>query len=461
MPHAPQRRLDGPGDQHAREVPCAAPTAVTPAGALLALQATAGNRAVTAMLVARDETKQARYQAGEALTSVDDVMKQRIANAAYTTPEERDAREARFIDSLKMLIGDAGTVRTVIDSKLPVKARPSQNEIDEAVAELTTLADTTTGPDRSWSGLFAKVTARFGMKDPRTTAASMLLGKADEGLGSAMRAELAQELADEPEGAKFGAKLKDKDRKRFAGALRKLPSMQDLAVMHENKSRVPGAEGAAEDAEWKDGKALIDNAVKMDPTGKNEVGPLPAAHLMYQRVEDADAIIRRMAEDTVIGRMDPPKVHVRAQDNDEFRAYENLGGIHVAANEPTHVVVHETGHWIEDHAPKEHFRDVQRLMHKRHEIAGGGAAGKGEGSDKTEGRYLGKYPATGKYTSSAYKHGSTEVTSMTMEYLANPKRFDTMLDKDPVQAAVILRALAPAAYDAEGDLREFDEYLPS
>jgi hypothetical protein len=51
--------------------------------------------------------------------------------------------------------------------------------------------------------------------------------------------------------------------------------------------------------------------------------------------------------------------------------------------------------------------------------------------------------------------------SMTVEYLANPKKLTDMVEKDPLQAAIVLRALQPAAYDHEGDLRQFDKFMPS
>jgi hypothetical protein len=79
-----------------------------------------------------------------------------------------------------------------------------------------------------------------------------------------------------------------------------------------------------------------------------------------------------------------------------------------------------------------------------------------------EGRYRGEYAATGKYTSSAYGNaGSTEATSMTLEFLSDPYRVKTMIEEDPQQTAIVLRGLRPKEYAQTPELRDFDHFLPA
>lgn len=88
-------------------------------------------------------------------------------------------------------------------------------------------------------------------------------------------------------------------------------------------------------------------------------------------------------------------------------------------------------------------------------------AGHGEIFTREEGRYRGEYAATGQYTSSSYGDmGSTEATSMTLEFLSDPDRVKTMIEKDPQQTAIVLRGLRPKEYAQSPELREFDVFLP-
>jgi hypothetical protein len=73
------------------------------------------------------------------------------------------------------------------------------------------------------------------------------------------------------------------------------------------------------------------------------------------------------------------------------------------------------------------------------------------------GRYRGHYPVTGRYTS-RQSAGSTEVASMTIEYLGDPSKAKQMIDKDPVQAAIVLRRLMPNAFKTLPD--NLKAYLP-
>ena len=68
-------------------------------------------------------------------------------------------------------------------------------------------------------------------------------------------------------------------------------------------------------------------------------------------------------------------------------------------------------------------------------------------------------PATGLYSARYYEGGSTEVMSMTMEYFSQPAKAQYLLDRDPVQAAIILRAIIPREFSARVP-RELQDLLP-
>jgi hypothetical protein len=267
-------------------------------------------------------------------------------------------------------------------------------------------------------------------------------------------------------GAAFGTEPTKAERAAFSKALRKLPSLTAMAAAHggDPSAIVTGPASPV----WQNGGTLADGIVE-DPTDSKKQAIPPKKQLrkpidngtFRSRVIKADQTIRTLVEAEILGALPRPTVKVHPQSESKFRAYQGGTEVHVAADEPTDIIVHEVGHYIERNGPLESWADIQKLMQSRHGAAGGGTvAGKGPSSGKKEGRYAGAYAATGKYTSRAYSSGDTEVMSMSMEYLANPKKFDKLLDKDPVQAAIVLRGLQPAAYAAEGSLRNFDRFLP-
>jgi hypothetical protein len=95
---------------------------------------------------------------------------------------------------------------------------------------------------------------------------------------------------------------------------------------------------------------------------------------MYPRIVAADAILKRMTESNVLDKLTPPIVQVRPLDSSKFRAFQNGNTVNVASDEETPVVVHETGHYIEEKGGLQAWADIQKLMHQRHEAEGGGAA---------------------------------------------------------------------------------------
>ncbi|MDI9340871.1 MAG: DUF4157 domain-containing protein [Sediminibacterium sp.] len=185
-----------------------------------------------------------------------------------------------------------------------------------------------------------------------------------------------------------------------------------------------------------------------------------------KNVMKADHFIKLMVEPSVLGQVKRPliRVHLRNQMTPYrphgFRAFHNnQGEVHVAQDEDVQTLVHEMGHHIEDELPILAWSDIQKLL-------------EGRNLDKSKSTYIylhsyseqrfgGEYAATGKYTSKYYEGGATEVTSMTSEYLSHPQRFKDLIEKDPQQAAVILRILRPHEFSQVKALKKFQKYLPN
>jgi hypothetical protein len=455
----------------------------SPADALLGLQRTAGNRAVARLVAERslqrdktkDQTQEGRVKAGEAAPTLPSVIDTRAGDKNYPDDRLGELRAAVFSAQLRKLVGDAKLVKAEADRikadqekfwarvKAPEKAAehiPQAADIQAVVDALVKILDAAATPgDQTFTAIDLKANAAFAGSKAKLALAQALMQAASAGHEGEAVKQRAAELSGRPEGAQWGKKLSNTQRKEWSKALRKLPAVQDLAGMHKAKATSPAARANA-DAQWKGGTGLIDTAVRTDAQGKNPA-KLPASDPMHAKIVAADAIIRRLVEAAVLGRLTPPIVHIHPQNDDDFRAYQGGNEVHLASNEPVWIVVHETGHYLESRGDKRSWVDIQRLLHTRHEAAGGGVAVAGSGNDKAEGRYRGDYKATGKYTSSIYKDGATEVMAMSVEYLANPKRFATLLDDDPLQAAIVIRALQPTAYAAEPDLAKFNAFMPS
>jgi hypothetical protein len=152
------------------------------------------------------------------------------------------------------------------------------------------------------------------------------------------------------------------------------------------------------------------------------------------------------------------------KDANTFRAFTSGTEVHLAQNEEKAIIVHEIGHYLEKNLPIEVWSDISKLILARDIQATGrpAASTKAVGSrgDPEEGGFAGEYPATGPYTSRAYTTGDTEVMSRTVELLSRPADTVKMIDKDPVQTALILRGLRPEEYAEMTELRPFDKYLP-
>lgn len=269
--------------------------------------------------------------------------------------------------------------------------------------------------------------------------------------------------------------LTKSQKKAFAAALKSMPTIQYLLEKHKSK------ETPISIAQWANGGFLSDNiteSTKNDKTPPTDGTVNPRTDIdngkFKRRVDDADQYVRTLVEPHLLAEIPRPGIIVHLKYSgglhksvNTFRAFQSGHEVNVAQDEGTPTIVHEVGHYLEDNLPSELWHDIHIMLRARHlasvQKSGKeyGKVGHGESGMRGEGRYRGDYAATGKYTSSAYGGaGSTEMTSMTMEFLADPDRVKTMIEQDPQQTAIILRGLRPREYAQTQALRAFDQYIP-
>ncbi|MBQ20003.1 MAG: hypothetical protein CMD31_04550 [Flavobacteriales bacterium] len=162
-----------------------------------------------------------------------------------------------------------------------------------------------------------------------------------------------------------------------------------------------------------------------------------------------------------------------------FRAFANDSGnqVNVGLDEKIEVLMHEMGHLIENNLGTKEWLDIESLLHMRHNNAPGGnhlshvydtgimAQGVAlllPGQARSEPAYKGNMPATGRYSAKYYDWGSTEVMSMTIEHFGSPQKALNLIQKDPLQAAIILRSLQPAQFQqyVVGAVPQVTNWLP-
>jgi hypothetical protein len=266
----------------------------------------------------------------------------------------------------------------------------------------------------------------------------------------------------------------------FTAALKKMPTIQHLLEMHES-GKMP-----LSISQWKEGGLLSDNITESNKNSLDTPTDGTANPREYidngefkQRVDDADHYIRTFVEPHLLEKLPRPRIIVHLkysespsnfvlhQKENRFRAFQAGAAVHLAQDDNTSTIVHEVGHYLEDYLPSEFWHDLQ-IMHRARHVTSVEKSGKmvekaghGDIFAREEGRYRGEYAATGKYTSSSYEGGgSTEATSMTLEFLSDPRRVKRMIEKDPQQTAIVLRGLRPKEYAQTAELREFDVFLP-
>jgi hypothetical protein len=265
----------------------------------------------------------------------------------------------------------------------------------------------------------------------------------------------------------------------WSNLLRQLPTVAHLL----DPTRVPPplAQDAAGNplvqnrvAAWHGGPAINLTTNLQYSAGRDRpTGPVPPGDSIYRRVQDADRLLRIMVEPAVLAQVAPPTIFVRNTGLKQFgatyagffRAYQDAHSIHIAEGEAVDQIVHEVGHYLEQELPSETWHDIQLLLRHRHDLhrqaTGKTRLGHGSLFMASEGRFRGAYPATGRYTSTVYAAGANEVLSRSVESLARPDTARQLIDRDPQQAALILRRLLPGEYANQPALRYYDHFLPN
>lgn len=224
---------------------------------------------------------------------------------------------------------------------------------------------------------------------------------------------------------------------------------------------------------WRNGGRLQDNINEVDDGNFVTRDRSERNNGNFNRkVAKADSFIRQAVDLMVLGNIDRPAIQVHLRNKMAvyrpwgFRAYYSNDNVHVAQDEDTDIIVHEVGHHIENSdraiGAGGPMQDIDVLLRSRNE--NNATAGYIFPWSFKEQRYSGDYPATGRYTSKHYAHGSTEVMSMSLEYLSHPQKFRRLIQQDPQQAAIILRIIQPAQFgnlnlNPQGN-HDYAQYLP-
>jgi Domain of unknown function (DUF4157) len=194
----------------------------------------------------------------------------------------------------------------------------------------------------------------------------------------------------------------------------------------------------------------------------------------HKRIAAAVEIVCSLVEQRTLAKIPEPVIFVhlakdrsllqKIQEGDfsaakKLRAYSSgyEKAIHIDRTDPVETIVHEIGHQLEDQLPSETWLDIHRMLRGRHQQAVTGGApddlvaiypGHKDQKVRDECAYRADMPATGAYSAKCYEGGGpTEVMSMAMEYLSNPKTAKQLITKDPLQAAIVLRGIAPQEFN--------------
>ncbi len=272
-------------------------------------------------------------------------------------------------------------------------------------------------------------------------------------------------------GDKVGEIPDQPTRTRFANALKSLPGLKEIIKQIKDNDSVKKATPVIgkKEVTWQGGGQLVDSIVKRAAAAdESAANDLPAElNTLKENIQKADNFYRALVEPDILAKIKRPTFvyHLvnafdrlgASLDNTGKKSYTaNQSGpeVHIGQGVFPHILIHEIGHYIEDNLPRDRWLDISLLLQSRHDEAGGGNLEAGQNP-----RLKGAYPASGDYTSSSYQTG-TEISSMTLERLAQSGEVDDMIEKDPQQVAIVIRALRPTAYAEHRDLRPFDELLP-
>jgi len=232
---------------------------------------------------------------------------------------------------------------------------------------------------------------------------------------------------------------------------------------------------AARDARWRDNKLLQTNIQEVGRTITGQSGYVAmgdGGNLYEAALKQADNIIRQIVDPEILQQLNAPKVTIGGERRDlpKYRAHKRGDGIFIASDDQPEIIVHEVGHYLEDNLSPALWNDVAFLREYRHSQSAsmfskrkaGAIPANQEPDEGGQGRYQGEYPATGEYTSKVYEAiGSTEVVSMTMEYLATPDKAKLLMERDPIQALIVLRHLRPHDSEIQTIAHKFEDYLPN
>jgi hypothetical protein len=183
------------------------------------------------------------------------------------------------------------------------------------------------------------------------------------------------------------------------------------------------------------------------------------------QLSSASKLVSIMVSGAILQSLPPPKVHVFTQSRalGQYRARQSGAEIAIAVDDTAATIVHEVGHYLEEHTLTSLWNDVQVLREHRHTAARGllsrfmpRVAAKISAAQEPD-----PQNNAGEYTAKAYESGATEVTAMTLEYFATPERATALVRNDPLQAAIVLRPLALAEPDLQAVFKKFRDYLPN
>lgn len=284
-------------------------------------------------------------------------------------------------------------------------------------------------------------------------------------------------LADHPATVGFTGRLSEQDAKKLEAKLREMETVKRaLAGDDTNHSRIAKIrrDGSREVQAWLDPELRVDDE---SPIAQDEkemlIGTNYLSNEVKERILRALTTIASLVEQATLKGTTPPVIYVhvtndrtlleKIQSGDfsaakKLRAYSEgyEKAIHIDHRDPVEIIVHEIGHQLENQLSTAIWLDIQRLLRGRHNLAvQGGKADEQvaifprteDKKLKTESAYQAEMPATGPYSAKVYAGtGPTEVMSMSMEFLAKRETTDKLLKLDPLQAAIILRGIAPQEF---------------
>jgi hypothetical protein len=272
------------------------------------------------------------------------------------------------------------------------------------------------------------------------------------------------------------------DRANFTAALKKLPFVKRLyagTITSVSREQAKAQKSKKKKtvqldfAGWKDGGTIESKTRELDDgynyltKDRREVDN----GNLTKKLREADRFIRLAVEADVLKAIPRPTIVIHLRNSQTparlwgFRAFQSGGEVHIAQDTSVPTIAHEVGHYIENNLPMDKWAEIHLLLQGRKSTSQ--KAGYIYPWTLDEQRFPGSYPATGLYTSKYYSgiggeetSGSTEIMSMSLEYLSDPDRFRTLIEQDPQQAALILRLLRPQEYRKERSLVPFAHYLP-